>query len=157
MPQLVTAEIEAPPPIPTDDVGYLDEAYINSLSLRLQQNPNYRPASTQVAEDLPLPRETTQDDTETDVTELDEDDWEEILEQTKQIFVAFLLPILGRWLGRKFSFWGKASEFFKFPHGQDSLSGTINPVSLKKRKRTPQPKASQFNPNKDPENCCSIG
>ncbi|CAG8606964.1 1934_t:CDS:1, partial [Acaulospora colombiana] len=93
MPQLVTAEIETT--IPRDDAGYLDETYISTLSRRLRQNPNYRPASGQGTEDLPLPDENAQDDAETDVTELDDEDWEEILEQTKQIFVAFLLPLIG--------------------------------------------------------------
>ncbi|KAF0490219.1 hypothetical protein F8M41_021961 [Gigaspora margarita] len=98
----MVASTEAPtPPIPTDNVGYLDEAYISNLPEHSRFGSNYIPPS----EDSEISPQTpnTQDDVASDVTD---EDWEELLEQTQQILVVFILPFIGRWLGRKFSFWG---------------------------------------------------
>ncbi|KAF0445625.1 hypothetical protein F8M41_003096 [Gigaspora margarita] len=98
------ASTEAPiPPIPTDNVGYLDEAYIINLPEHSRFGSNYIPPS----EDSEISPQTpnTQDDVASDVTD---EDWEELLEQTQQILVVFILPFIGRWLGRKFSFWAWA-------------------------------------------------
>ncbi|CAG8732107.1 5781_t:CDS:1, partial [Dentiscutata erythropus] len=51
----------------------------------------------------PPPTPNIQDDVASDMTD---EDWEDLLEQTQQILVVLILPFIGRWLGRKFSFWG---------------------------------------------------
>ena len=39
-------------------------------------------------------------------------EWEENLDQLRDIFGMVLLPLLGRYLGRKWSFWGACLVFF---------------------------------------------
>lgn len=43
----------------------------------------------------------------TDDEELLEQEWKESIGQLQQLFSVVLLPIFGRWLGRKWSFWGQ--------------------------------------------------
>lgn len=43
----------------------------------------------------------------TDDEELLEQEWKESIGQLQQLFGVVLLPIFGRWLGRKWSFWGQ--------------------------------------------------
>ncbi|CAG8473260.1 10348_t:CDS:1 [Cetraspora pellucida] len=107
MSQLATTEVPTPQ-IPRDNVGYLDEAYISNLSERSHFGSNYIPSSEDSEEipeigTPPPPTPNTLDDVASDATD---EEWEELLEQTQQILVVFILPFIGRWLGRKFSFWG---------------------------------------------------
>ena len=41
-----------------------------------------------------------------DEEQLLEQEWKESLGQLQQLFTIVLMPIFGRWLGRKWSFWG---------------------------------------------------
>lgn len=36
-----------------------------------------------------------------------EEEWRESLEQLQQLFGIILLPLIGRWMGRKWSYWGE--------------------------------------------------
>jgi hypothetical protein len=42
-------------------------------------------------------------------------EWEESLEQLKQLASIVLMPFVGRWLGRKWSFWGKYAKVLRKP------------------------------------------
>lgn len=44
----------------------------------------------------------------TDDEELLEQEWKESIGQLQQLLSVVLLPIFGRWLGRKWSFWGQS-------------------------------------------------
>jgi Mitochondrial import 2 len=46
------------------------------------------------------------DDSDDEDYRLAQQEWEESLEQLAQIFSVALLPFLGRWLGRRWSYWG---------------------------------------------------
>ena len=47
------------------------------------------------------------DDSDDEEYRLAQLEWEESLEQLAQIASVVLLPFLGRWLGRRWSYWGK--------------------------------------------------
>ncbi|CAH1766875.1 2990_t:CDS:2 [Entrophospora sp. SA101] len=68
------------------------------------------------------------DDTITDVSEIEED-WEELVEQLEQILFTLVLPLLGRWLGRKLSFWAW-TRFINWYYQPSSLSLTDKVVSI---------------------------
>ncbi|OBZ78800.1 hypothetical protein A0H81_00858 [Grifola frondosa] len=36
-----------------------------------------------------------------------EEEWRESLEQLQQLFAIVLMPYLGKWLGRRWSYWGE--------------------------------------------------
>ncbi len=46
---------------------------------------------------------------------LAQQEWEESLEQLAQIVSVVLLPFLGRWLGRRWSYWGMFTIFSPLP------------------------------------------
>jgi hypothetical protein len=46
------------------------------------------------------------DDSDDEEYRLAQQEWEESLEQLAQIVSVALLPFLGRWLGRRWSYWG---------------------------------------------------
>jgi hypothetical protein len=46
------------------------------------------------------------DDSDDEEYRLAQQEWEESLEQLAQIASVVLLPFLGRWLGRRWSYWG---------------------------------------------------
>ncbi len=46
------------------------------------------------------------DDSDDEEYRLAQKEWEESLEQLAQIVSVVLLPFLGRWLGRRWSYWG---------------------------------------------------
>lgn len=49
-----------------------------------------------------------------------EAEWEESKEQLSSLFSLVIFPFVGKWLGKKFSFWGKFSFFFKKKNNRDS-------------------------------------
>ncbi|KAJ3721518.1 hypothetical protein FB446DRAFT_162373 [Lentinula raphanica] len=49
-------------------------------------------------------------------------EWEESLHQLQQIFSIVLLPFLGKWLGRRWSYWGTRI----FPFNVEPLSNLTN-------------------------------
>ena len=48
------------------------------------------------------------DDSDGEEYRLAQQEWEESLEQLAQIVSVVLLPFLGKWLGRRWSYWGKS-------------------------------------------------
>lgn len=48
------------------------------------------------------------DDSDDEEYRLAQQEWEESLEQLAQIVSVVLLPFLGKWLGRRWSYWGKS-------------------------------------------------
>lgn len=68
-----------------------------------------------------MPRSLDSLDDLSSVSSYDEDEeyklaqkeWEESLIQLQQLFAIVLLPFLGRWLGRKWSYWAYA-RYLKF-------------------------------------------
>lgn len=48
------------------------------------------------------------DDSDDEEYRLAQQEWEESLEQLAQIVSVVLLPFLGRWLGRRWSYWGES-------------------------------------------------
>ncbi|GBB88295.1 hypothetical protein RclHR1_14860007 [Rhizophagus clarus] len=102
----------------TDESGYIDEGYLDNLR-RLGTRPsvqqfNGNNNATRVINSQQGQEEA--EDTLSDMSDFDEE-WEEIVQQMQQILVAFLLPLLGRWLGRKFSFWAwsRFVEWYYYP------------------------------------------
>jgi len=39
---------------------------------------------------------------------LAQQEWEESLDQLRQLFSAVLLPLVGKWMGRRWSYWGQS-------------------------------------------------
>ena len=96
--------------VPTDEGGYIDEGYLSNFTRRLgTRTPaqQFNGGNNNAARVINSPQQGQEEaeDTLSDISDFDEE-WEELVQQMQQIFVAFLLPWLGRWLGRKFSFWG---------------------------------------------------
>ena len=48
------------------------------------------------------------DDSDDEEHRLAQQEWEESLEQLAQVVSVVLLPFLGRWLGRRWSYWGES-------------------------------------------------
>ncbi len=113
---LTMAQVAVSPTInsqaPTDEGGYIEEGYLSNLTRRLgmrppeQQNNENNNNATRVINGLQQGQEEAEDAL-SDISDFDEE-WEELVQQMQQVLVAFLLPWLGRWLGRKFSFWGES-------------------------------------------------
>ncbi len=52
------------------------------------------------------------DDSDDEEHRLAQQEWEESLEQLAQIVSVVLLPFLGKWLGRRWSYWGENTCIF---------------------------------------------
>ena len=52
------------------------------------------------------------DDSDDEEHRLAQQEWEESLEQLAQIVSVVLLPFLGKWLGRRWSYWGESPHNF---------------------------------------------
>jgi Mitochondrial import 2 len=51
------------------------------------------------------------DDSSDEDHRIAQQEWEESLEQLAQIVSVVLLPFLGKWLGRRWSYWGERIHF----------------------------------------------
>ncbi|KAJ3552029.1 hypothetical protein NM688_g4371 [Phlebia brevispora] len=65
------------------------------------------PASVASLDSISLSDDSYDSDEEERLAQLE---WEESLEQLQQLFAVVLLPYLGKWLGRRWSHWGKAIQ-----------------------------------------------
>ncbi|EPT04002.1 hypothetical protein FOMPIDRAFT_1114770 [Fomitopsis schrenkii] len=61
----------------------------------------------------------------TDDEELLEQEWKESIGQLQQLFGVVLLPIFGRWLGRKWSFWAYA-RYLRVGLGKSFFFGDLS-------------------------------
>ena len=69
------------------------------------------------------------DDSDDEEYRLAQQEWEESLEQLAQVVSVVLLPFLGRWLGRRWSYWGEfiSSQYSHFltPHLHPTLHHSL--------------------------------
>ncbi|KIK70872.1 hypothetical protein GYMLUDRAFT_147774 [Collybiopsis luxurians FD-317 M1] len=61
-------------------------------------------------------------DSDDDEYYLAQKEWEESLHQLQQILSVVLLPYLGKWLGRRWSYWAYA-RYLRFGLGKDFVFG----------------------------------
>ncbi|KZT75136.1 hypothetical protein DAEQUDRAFT_761090 [Daedalea quercina L-15889] len=57
-----------------------------------------------------------------------EQEWKESLGQLQQLFAVVLMPIFGRWLGRKWSFWAYA-RYLRVGLGKSFFFGELSLVN----------------------------
>ncbi|ORX97578.1 hypothetical protein K493DRAFT_314023 [Basidiobolus meristosporus CBS 931.73] len=80
--------------LPVTSDGYLDEAALGELSLHQEE----------IDSDLEV--DVLEEETEDSEDDYDlEAEWEENMNQLKVLLTAFVLPIVARMAGRRFSFW----------------------------------------------------
>jgi hypothetical protein len=64
------------------------------------------PASVESLESVSSSEASYESDTEEQNRLVEQQDWEESVEQLLQLVSIVLLPFLGKWLGRRWSYWG---------------------------------------------------
>lgn len=60
---------------------------------------------------------------------LAQEEWEESLQQLKQLVSVVLLPFVGKWMGRRWSHWG-ASSLPRLDHLTNSVQHTLDTSAL---------------------------
>ena len=72
------------------------------------------PASVQSLDTISNPSDDSYDSDEDD--RLAEQEWRESIQQLQQLLSIVLLPYLGKWLGRRWSYWGMSlPSFYRHP------------------------------------------
>ena len=64
------------------------------------------PASVDSLESVCSSEASYESDTEEQNRLVEQQDWDESVEQLRQLVSIVLLPFLGKWLGRRWSYWG---------------------------------------------------
>lgn len=97
--------------LPTSSDGYIDPAAADTLSQRIWDIDEQLSDIDSIDGNSDFSEFSTTSSTSTrDIQR----EWDENMEQGRQLFAIVIFPFVGRWIGKKVSYWSKSLSFFSF-------------------------------------------